>query len=92
MAEPSGDPASSARRDNPGAVLAGRLAQYTSLWERAGQRLLKDDYHAEDLVEDWFTWWGMWVRDSAAAATLGWRTVTKDAAAADDINGGPDAG
>lgn len=55
------------------AMLAGRLDEYRQLWERAATRLAHDEYHAEDLVDDWFSWWGKVVRDTSALAALAWR-------------------
>jgi hypothetical protein len=53
--------------------MSGRLNEYVDVWERAASRLVKDEYHAEDLLDDWFTLWGKWVRDSTAASALAWR-------------------
>jgi hypothetical protein len=53
--------------------MSGRLNEYVEVWERAASRLVKDEYHAEDLLDDWFTLWGKWVRDSTAATALAWR-------------------
>lgn len=55
------------------AILAGRLDEYRQLWERAATRLVHEEYHAEDLVDDWFNWWGKVVRDTTAMAALAWR-------------------
>jgi hypothetical protein len=55
-----------------------RVNEYVDIWEKAASRLLAADYHAEDLVDDWFTWWGKWARDSAAAVTVAWRNYAKE--------------
>jgi hypothetical protein len=73
MAEPA-EPAAPPLRDI-GTLVAARTAQYLDLVERAGRRLMEDDYHSEDFVEDWFTGLGMVVRDTISATTVGWRTV-----------------
>ncbi len=53
-----------------------RLAEYVELWESAMSRMADADYHSEDLVDDWFTWWGKCVRDSTAVAALSWQAYT----------------
>lgn len=50
--------------------LGERLTRYVDLWESARAKLSAGDYHAEDLVDDWFRWIGMVARDATAAATL----------------------
>ena len=55
------------------ARLAGRVDEYRQLWERAAHRLVNEEYHAEDLVDDWFTWWGKVVRDTTALAAITWQ-------------------
>ncbi len=47
-----------------------RIAQYGELWNGARAKLAAGDYHAEDLVDDWFRWWGMAARDATAAVAL----------------------
>lgn len=54
-------------------MAAERLTGYVDVWERSVRRLADGNYHSEDLVEDAFTLWGKWVRDSMAAAALTWR-------------------
>lgn len=55
---------------DPRQLIGERLGQYTELWQSASAKLSRGDYHAEDLVDDWFRWVGMVARDSTAAATL----------------------
>lgn len=62
----TGDPSG---RD-PAALLQERMAQYGELWNGARTKLAAGDYHAEDLVDDWFRWWGMAARDAIAAVAL----------------------
>ena len=69
------EPAEGAPPQDIGTFVAARAAQYLDLVERAGRRLLDDDYHSEDFVEDWFTGLGMVVRDTISATTVGMRTV-----------------
>jgi hypothetical protein len=64
-----------------GSVMAERAAAYVELVERAGRRLLEDDYRSEHLVDDWFTWVGMCLKDTVAVATLGWRSLADQTSA-----------
>jgi hypothetical protein len=54
-------------------LLAQRAGEYLAVWESAAARLVNAEYHSEDLIDDWFTCWGKWVRDSTALATIGWK-------------------
>jgi hypothetical protein len=60
----AGDP------DDLTAFLGERLTRYVDLWTSASAKLSTDDYHADDLVDDWFRWIGMLVRDATATATI----------------------
>jgi hypothetical protein len=51
-------------------LMADRLTGYVELWEQAGAKLARGDYHAEDLVDDWFRWMGMVARDTTASAVV----------------------
>lgn len=55
---------------DPRALAGERLAQYADLWRTATAKLTRGEYHAEDLVDDWFRWVGMVARDSTAAASV----------------------
>ena len=66
--------AASDRFDEISGLAARRATEYVELWESMMAKLASSDYHSDDLVDDWFTWWGKWVRDSTAAAALTWRT------------------
>ena len=55
------------------ALARRRLEQYAARWERSAAKFRAGEYHAEDLVEDCFTWWGNTLRDATAVATLAWR-------------------
>jgi len=56
--------------DDLAALVGSRLGNYVDLWESANAKLSSGDYHADDLVDDWFRWLGLASRDTAAAATL----------------------
>jgi hypothetical protein len=64
------------------ALAERRVTEYVDLWEHAVSRLANSEYHSEDLLDDWFSWWGKWVRDSTAATAWLWRAYTDEAAAA----------
>ena len=49
-----------------------RMTEYVDLWEQAASKLSRSEYHADDLLDDWFTLWAKWVRDTSAAATVLW--------------------
>jgi hypothetical protein len=55
---------------DPRAFAGERMAQYADLWRSATGKLTRGDYHAEDLVDDWFRWVGMVARDTTAAVSL----------------------
>jgi hypothetical protein len=59
--------------DDVTALAAARLRGYVQLYEGATAKLTRSEYHAEDLLDDAFRWWGMAVRDATTAATLAWR-------------------
>ena len=52
---------------------ARRVTEYVEVWESVVSRMAGAEYHSEDLVDDWFSWWGKVARDSTAAAALAWR-------------------
>ncbi|HKA84117.1 MAG TPA: hypothetical protein VKD21_09645 [Acidimicrobiales bacterium] len=56
--------------DDLSAFLGERLTRYVDLWKSASAKLSADDYHAEDLVDDWFRWIGMLARDATATVTI----------------------
>ena len=76
--------------------LAGRAEEYRQLWERAAQRLVHEEYHAEDLVDDWFTLVGKIVRDTTAMAAMTWQAgseqARRQAARGDGANPAPGSG
>jgi len=70
------------------ARLAGRLDEYRQLWERAAHRLVHEEYHAEDLVDDWFTLWGKIVRDTTALTAVTWQAANTTARRQAEANNG----
>jgi hypothetical protein len=72
-------------------LLAQRAGEYFTVWESAAARLVNAEYHSEDLIDDWFTCWGKWVRDSTALATIGWRAWVAEGQATRRQDGANDA-
>jgi hypothetical protein len=85
MAEPADD---TDRIGRASALAARRAAEYVELWEHTMARLANSEYHAEDLLDDWFAWWGKLVRDSTASAAWMWREFADDRTPQADV--GPD--
>ena len=59
------------RPDLPG-LMTRRLQEYGELWEGAAAKLRSASYRSEDLLDDWFRFWGNAVRDMAAGPALLW--------------------
>jgi hypothetical protein len=56
-----------------GAGMASRrLREYGELWEGAAAKLRDSSYRSEDLLDDWFRFWGKAVRDMTASSALLW--------------------
>jgi hypothetical protein len=55
-----------------GRLLSRRLAEYVDLWEGVAARLTTATYRSENLVDDWFRFWGKAARDITAGAALMW--------------------
>ena len=53
-------------------LLASRAAEYLQLWQRAATKFGTGSYRSADLIDDWFSWYGMAVRDVTAATALLW--------------------
>jgi hypothetical protein len=47
-----------------------RWTRYVDLAAASGAKLTAGDYHADDLVDDWFRWVGLVAQDVTAAVTL----------------------
>lgn len=58
-----------------GPDVGARLAQYADLWRSAGTKLAAADYHADDLVTDWFRWVGLAARDTTAVVAVALRAA-----------------
>ena len=68
-----------------------RMEEYAQLWEGAAAKLRDSSYRSEDLLDDWFKFWGKAVRDVTAAGAFWWTASTRDVpgrtAARDDRRG-----
>ena len=69
---------------DPSRMVTRRLREYGELWEGAAAKLRDSSYRSEDLIDDWFRFWGKAVRDMTAGPALLWGIGTGPA-------GGPDA-
>lgn len=69
-----------------------RTEEYVQLWEGAAAKLADSSYRSEDLLDDWFKFWGKAVRDMTAGTALLWTAGMGDAlgrtATRDDDPGG----
>jgi hypothetical protein len=74
--------------DDLAAFFDTRLPRYVDLWQSASAKLSTGSYHAEDLVDDWFSWVGLVARDAMATATL----ILREASAPDGEDPPPDSG
>jgi hypothetical protein len=57
------------------AMFRRRLEGYATQWEHAAEKVRRSEYHAEDLLDDWFRLWGNALRDMTAIAALVWRAA-----------------
>jgi len=68
-----------------------RMEEYTQLWEGATAKLKNGSYRSEDLLDDWFKFWGKAMRDMTAGGAYLWTASMRDApgrtAARDDRPG-----
>ena len=73
-------------------LASGRMEEYAQLWEGAAAKLSDSSYRSEDLIDDWFTFWGKAIRDMTAGAAVLWAAGMRDAqgrgAMRDDRPGG----
>jgi hypothetical protein len=53
-------------------LLTRRLQEYGELWEGAAAKLRDSSYRSEDLLDDWFRFWGKAARDMTAGPALLW--------------------
>ena len=61
---------------DPSRMVARRLREYGELWEGAAAKLRDSSYRSEDLIDDWFRFWGKAVRDMTAGPALLWGVGT----------------
>ena len=72
---PAGAPAREAAGDGQpdlAGMVARRIREYGELWEGAAAKLRDSSYRSEDLLDDWFRFWGKAVRDMTAGSALLW--------------------
>jgi hypothetical protein len=69
-----------------------RTEEYVQLWEGTAAKLSDSSYRSEDLVDDWFKFWGKAIRDMTAGAAFLWTAGVRDVpgrtAERDDSPGG----
>ena len=59
-------------------LATARTEEYVQLWEGAAAKLKDSSYRSEDLLDDWFSFWGKAIRDMTAGATLLWTAGVRD--------------
>jgi hypothetical protein len=59
-------------------LATARTEEYVQLWEAAAAKLKDSSYRSEDLLDDWFSFWGKAVRDMTAGAALLWTAGVQD--------------
>jgi hypothetical protein len=59
-------------------LATARTQEYVQLWEGAAAKLKDSSYRSEDLIDDWFSFWGKAIRDTTAGAALLWTTGMRD--------------
>lgn len=60
-------------------LATARTEEYVQLWEGAAAKLKDSSYRSEDLIDDWFSFWGKAIRDTTAGAALLWTAGVRDA-------------
>jgi len=60
-------------------LATARTEEYIQLWEGAAAKLKNSSYRSEDLIDDWFSFWGKAIRDTTAGAALLWTAGVRDA-------------
>jgi hypothetical protein len=60
-------------------LATARTEEYVQLWEGAAAKLKDSSYRSEDLLDDWFSFWGKAIRDMTAGAALLWTAGVRDA-------------
>jgi hypothetical protein len=56
-----------------------RTEEYVQLWEGAAAKFKDSSYRSEDLLDDWFRFWGKAIRDMTAGAAFLWTAGMRDA-------------
>ena len=59
-------------------LATARTEEYVQLWEGAAAKLKDSSYRSEDLLDDWFSFWGKAIRDMTAGAALLWTAGVRD--------------
>ena len=72
QASPAGGDATDKRQSDLPHMVTRRLQEYGELWEGAAAKLRDSSYRSEDLLDDWFRFWGRAVRDLTAGPALLW--------------------
>lgn len=65
-----GRPTDGGDGDGIDARLRSRLSPYLAQYEAASAKLAEGDYHAEDLLDDWFRFVGRMAKDMTAATAM----------------------
>ena len=73
--EPSVSSSASDHSDGVSAMFRRRFDEYITQWEGAADKVRRSEYHAEDLLDDCFRFWGNALRDATTIATLMWRAA-----------------
>lgn len=60
-------------------LAALRMEEYAQLWEGAAAKLRDSSYRSEDLLDDWFKFWGKAIRDMTAGGAVWWTAGMRDA-------------
>ncbi len=60
-------------------LATARTEEYVQLWEGAAAKLKDSSYRSEDLLDDWFSFWGKAIRDMTAGAAVLWTAGVRDA-------------
>jgi hypothetical protein len=59
-------------------LATARTEEYVQLWEGAATKFKDSSYRSEDLLDDWFSFWGKAIRDMTAGAALLWTAGVRD--------------
>jgi hypothetical protein len=54
------------------------MEEYIQLWEGAAAKLKDASYRSEDLLDDYFKFWGKAVRDMTAGTAFLWTASMRD--------------